>query len=159
MKEAVALLKTQYEYVKQSRHVLLAYCSDISQTDFTRENSSFGRGSIRNLLVHTANTYQFWLGQCGLKRNMVFTTFESVPSIEEAIVLFEDVDRLVHEFLDGTAQTAPTEIDYEIAGKAGKTDALKIFTHVMTHEFHHKGQILSLSRHLGYIPVDTDIMR
>ncbi|MCB0535444.1 MAG: hypothetical protein KDD14_24780 [Saprospiraceae bacterium] len=36
---------------------------------------------------------------------------------------------------------------------------LRLFTHIVTHEFHHKGQILSLSRHLGYTPVDTDIMR
>ncbi|WP_244950894.1 DinB family protein [Pedobacter suwonensis] len=36
---------------------------------------------------------------------------------------------------------------------------LQLFTHVITHEFHHKGQIMSLSRHLGYTPVDADIIR
>jgi uncharacterized damage-inducible protein DinB len=36
---------------------------------------------------------------------------------------------------------------------------LQLYTHVITHEFHHKGQMLSMSRILGYIPVDTDAIR
>jgi uncharacterized damage-inducible protein DinB len=40
-----------------------------------------------------------------------------------------------------------------------RVDGFKLFTHTITHEFHHKGQILTLSRQLGYTPVDTDIMR
>ncbi|MCB0624495.1 MAG: hypothetical protein KDC43_11415, partial [Saprospiraceae bacterium] len=42
---------------------------------------------------------------------------------------------------------------------AGEAEAFRLFTHVVTHEFHHKGQILSLTRHLGFVPVDTDVMR
>ena len=44
-------------------------------------------------------------------------------------------------------------------GKAGEAEAFRLFTHVVTHEFHDKGQILSLTRHLGFVPVDTDVMR
>ena len=40
-----------------------------------------------------------------------------------------------------------------------KANPFKLFTHVITHEFHHQGQILPMSRQLGYIPVDTDVMR
>ncbi|MCB0640529.1 MAG: ATP-binding cassette domain-containing protein, partial [Phaeodactylibacter sp.] len=47
----------------------------------------------------------------------------------------------------------------EFDGKPQETEALKLFTHVITHEFHHKGQVLSFSRHLGYTPVDTDVLR
>ncbi len=36
---------------------------------------------------------------------------------------------------------------------------MHLYTHVITHEFHHKGQILTMSRLLGYIPVDTDVIR
>jgi uncharacterized damage-inducible protein DinB len=48
---------------------------------------------------------------------------------------------------------------YEIDGKKGKSSPLEVFTHVMTHEYHHKGQLLSLSRQLGYTPIDTDVIR
>lgn len=47
----------------------------------------------------------------------------------------------------------------DINNKIVIANPLKIFTHVITHGFHHKGQILSLNRHLKYAPVDTDIIR
>jgi len=34
---------------------------------------------------------------------------------------------------------------------------LQLFTHVLTHEFHHKGQIMTMCRILGYTPVETDV--
>ncbi len=32
---------------------------------------------------------------------------------------------------------------------------LWLLTHTETHEFHHKGQIVSMARHLGYTPPNT----
>ncbi|TKC09723.1 DinB family protein [Pedobacter frigoris] len=40
-----------------------------------------------------------------------------------------------------------------------ETDAYGIFTDVITHEFHHKGQAMTMARLLGHIPPDTDVMR
>jgi len=36
---------------------------------------------------------------------------------------------------------------------------LQVFTHVITHEFHHKERIMPMGRKLGYIPPDADIIR
>ncbi|RSK47607.1 hypothetical protein EI291_14730 [Hymenobacter rigui] len=36
---------------------------------------------------------------------------------------------------------------------------LHVFTHIIRHEFHHKGQMLNMSRQLGCTPVDTDAIR
>jgi len=33
-----------------------------------------------------------------------------------------------------------------------------LFTHTVTHEFHHKGQVVSLGRRLGYPPPETDLV-
>ena len=57
------------------------------------------------------------------------------------------------------AEKLMQDIETSIGGKMLPASPLKLFTHVITHEFHHKGQILSLSRHLGYVPVDTDVIR
>jgi uncharacterized damage-inducible protein DinB len=153
------ILATQYDYVKVSRNVLLEYCSSISNSDLKKENSSFGRGSIRNLLVHIANTYEFWIGKYCLERDVEFAEYASIQNVEELHMLFDKIDALVGDFLSFTKDHDLLEIEYEISGKKGKASYVKLFTHVITHEFHHKGQILSLSRHLGYVPVDTDIMR
>ncbi len=152
--------KDQYGFVRGSRAVLLSYCQTISNSDFVKENSSFGRGgSIRNLLVHIANTYEFWIGKCALQKNLVFTAYGSKPHIDDIIALFGSVDTLMFEFMELLRRPELTEIHYEINGAEHTTAPFQLFSHVITHEFHHKGQILSLSRHWGYTPIDTDIMR
>lgn len=153
------MLALQYDLVKQSREVLLQYCATIAAQDFCVENSAFGRGSIRNLLVHIGNTYEFWLGKQALQKEIIFSTYESVVSVGEARLLFQKIDVLVADFMAQFSQDYLSELEVSINNANTKASPLKLFTHVITHEYHHKGQILSLSRHLGYLPVDTDVMR
>ena len=160
METILQYITEQYEAVRGSRQVLLEYCKTISQPDLVNENSSFGRGgSIRNLLVHIANVYEFWIAKNALNRNILFTEYHSKQNINEIVALFEQVDIFMYEFIESFQSPQTTGIRYEINGNQNSASRLKLFTHAITHEFHHKGQILSLSRHLGYLPVDTDIMR
>lgn len=150
----------QYKAVLESRYILFKYCETVSQADLVTENSSFGRGgSIRNLLVHVANVYEFWIGNNALKKNIAFTDYQSKETIKDIMAVFDLVDIFMNEFIDMFRSNADQEIEYKLNGSLNTTSILKLFTHVITHEFHHKGQILSLSRHLGYVPVDTDIIR
>ncbi|MGS2761034.1 DinB family protein [Sinomicrobium sp. M5D2P9] len=153
------IIQTQYELVKESREVLLEYCTRISQKDFTKENSSFGKGSIRNLLVHTGNTYEFWIGKHALQKVKVPTPYTSVFTVDQLQLFYKDIDMLMEEFLDRHIPDFNRNISICIKGKTRNISPLQLFIHVITHEFHHKGQVLSLSRHLGYVPVDTDIIR
>jgi uncharacterized damage-inducible protein DinB len=149
----------QYEFVKSSRKVLLEYCQTISDTNFLIENSSFGRGSIRNLLVHIGNTYEFWIGKHALNIDIKFTEYGLVNNALEAKAFFLIIDPLIEQFINVYSNMPLRDMDLNINDKIVIASPLKLFTHVITHEFHHKGQILSLSRHLGYVPVDTDIIR
>lgn len=152
--------KAQYELVKGSRAVLLSYCRTVYPKDLVNENNFFGRGgSIRNLLVHIANVYESWIGQQALKKDLSFTAYGSKETIHDLCTLFDTIDGLMDEFIRNMDSPEVQEITYELNNETHKTSAFHIFTHIITHEFHHKGQILSLSRHLGYTPVDTDIIR
>lgn len=148
----------QYELVKSSRNVLFDFCKTISSDDFINQNTSFGRGgSMRNLLVHIANTYQYWIGNLVLKNDILYSEYEEYKNISDVIELFKQVDEFMAEFIRN--MDLYKDIDYQIQNIKSSAKPFKIFTHVITHEYHHKGQILSISRHLNYIPVDTDIMR
>jgi uncharacterized damage-inducible protein DinB len=150
----------QYRFIRDTREILLNYCKTISNRNFLKENSSFGRGgSIRNLLVHIANTYEFWIGKYALTKDVVFTEYGSKHNIDDIIDLFGSIDILMFEFIELLRKPEFKAINYEINGVKNTAKPFQLFSHVITHEFHHKGQILSLSRHLGYTPVDTDIMR
>jgi uncharacterized damage-inducible protein DinB len=140
--------REQYELIKASRHILLEYCSTIAPQHLLHSNASFGRGgSIRNLLVHIANVYESWIGQQALK------------SIADIRSLFDAIDTMIEEFIKKMDSRDMQKITFEFNNEQRLSSAFQIFTHVITHEFHHKGQILSMSRQLGYTPVDTDIIR
>lgn len=150
--------RQQYAFVKDSRKVLFAYCKTIDRQHFLDQNTSFGRGgSMRNLLVHSATTYQYWIANSSLKKGIPYAEYHSYATIEDVIGLFATIDADMEEFIAGL--DPEKEIAYEMEGEIRHAKAFQVFSHVITHEFHHKGQVLSLSRHLGYVPVDTDIMR
>src|SRR4051794_33133841 len=93
-------LHLQYDFVKSSRQALLEYCGRISEIDFITENSSFGRGSIRNLLVHIGNTYEFWIGRHALNSKMDFTEYKTVNDAVQTKDFFLTIDSLVTRFID-----------------------------------------------------------
>jgi len=153
------MLKQQYEYVLSSRNSLLTYISTISEQDFLTDNSSFGRGSIRNLLVHICQTYCAWIGERALGIKQDFLPFENYQTLSDCLSYFAQVDEYIGLFTEKFKGNEQQQIELERNGESLIVNPLKLFTHVITHEFHHKGQIMSLSRHLGYTPVDADIIR
>ncbi|HLT33808.1 MAG TPA: DinB family protein [Aquaticitalea sp.] len=154
-----SFLSTQYDLITESRAVLLEYCGQLSTQELNTQNSSFGRGSVSNLLVHIGNTYLFWIGEVCMKKEMAYLDYGTIISIQEIHHHFSKADMLMTSFLKDDHRDMLSTSDYSINGVKGTAPNFKIITHVLTHEFHHKGQILSLTRHLGYVPVDTDIMR
>lgn len=79
-------------------------------------------------------------------------------SVDEVKRLFISIDQAVFDFVTKFEISALTPIELEIKGRKRPFSPFELFTHLITHEFHHKGQVLSLSRHWGYLPVDTDII-
>lgn len=153
------MLKQQYDFVLSSRNTLLTYIGTISEQDFITDNSSFGRGSIRNLLVHICQTYCAWIGERALGIEQDFLPFESYQTLSDCKTYFKQADAYISLFIEKFSGVEQQEMELERNGEIIQVNALKLFTHVITHEFHHKGQIMSLSRHLGYTPVDADIIR
>lgn len=153
------MLKQQYDFVLSSRNTLLNYIGCISENDFLTDNSSFGRGSIRNLLVHICQTYCAWIGERALGIEQEFLPFERYQTLKNCQAYFNQVDKYIGLFTEKFKENELQEMELDRNGAVLIVNPLQLFTHVITHEFHHKGQIMSLSRHLGYTPIDADIIR
>jgi uncharacterized damage-inducible protein DinB len=154
------LLTRQYEIIKGARHALFSYCETMDG-DFFKKVDIFNNNCISDLLVHNANTYISWLDNFGLDGSRSFHSNSDISSLNEIILIFEQVDLIVNDFLKKYSNDYQQPETKHIARK-GITltlTPLQLFTHVTTHEFHHKGQMLSMSRLLGYIPADTDAIR
>ena len=156
-----SLLLGQYALVKDARGALLDYCATLNPNDFTAPVPAFNNSSLRDLLVHVANVYQHWLGVVGQSQPRSYFDPATTPDVEAVRQQFQEVDELVISYcvyVDNQWQTAKS---YTVPTRPGPLTLtpLALFTHVVTHEFHHKGQLLSMSRQLGYTPVDTDVIR
>lgn len=160
MNNPTEYIAQQYQLVLGSRNVVMEYCYKLDDKLFVKL-SSFNDKSISDLLVHITHVYTFWLGRFTLKREVVFAEPEKITSLNMLQHLYENINSLIAEFLKHAEQTSWKVI----SGEAGTPpqritrSPLEIFTHVITHEFHHKGQILIMGRQLGLVPPDTDIIR
>jgi uncharacterized damage-inducible protein DinB len=152
------LFTHQYELVQSSRNVVLDFCESFREGDYTR-GLTFDDKSICNLHVHTANTYQGWIMTIARKLQVERYKDSDYQSIHAVKELFQQVDDMVFTFIQDSSDTWLETLEAEIRGKKYNLTRAQIFTHVMTHEFHHKGQILMLARQMGYSPPDTDIIR
>ena len=84
--------------------------------------------------------------------------FNNVDSVK---MLYREADGLVAGFLDFFGDDTNRPITNKVRSGAivVNTTPLELFTHMLTHEFHHKGQIMSMCRLLGHTPPDTDVIR
>jgi uncharacterized damage-inducible protein DinB len=153
------MLHEQYNLVKSSRSVVLEYVSAMSGPDFISSSATFGRGSVRNLLVHICDTYQHWIANNALGLGLAFKPYDQYNNPEACAAYFETVDVFMETFIARFADDYLNTIPVLRNNKIRHISPLQLFSHVITHEFHHKGQLMSLSRELGYLPVDADIIR
>ena len=155
------ILVHQYDLIRERRETLFRYCKNISPKHFTEDLDLFGGRSVQYLFVHIANTYTFWLGHFTSITKEQFAKPENHTTLDEIKVLFNSVDATTRKFLAQFDPLLEEPITNKIPGRDVEVaiTPLQLFTHVITHEYHHKGQILSMSRQLGYTPIDTDIIR
>lgn len=153
------ILQEQYNFVTSSRSLVLEYVATMSGTDFISSTPTFGRGSVRNLLVHICDTYQFWIAKNALGLNPEFKPYDRYNDPAACAAYFKTVDVSMALFMTRFADDYLCTIPVLQDDTARNISPLQLFSHVLTHEFHHKGQLMSLSRELGYTPVDADIIR
>lgn len=152
------LFTHQYELVQSSRKVVLDFCESFREEDYT-QGLTFDSKSICNLHVHTANTYQGWIMTIARKLQAERYQDSDYQSVQSVKKLFQQIDDMVLNFIQDSSGIWLKGIEADIKDKKYSLKHAQIFTHVITHEFHHKGQTLMLARQMGYAPPDTDIIR
>lgn len=153
----MTLFEFQYREVMGSRQVVLNFCDSFREGDYTKKITFDGK-SIAQLQVHIANTYEGWLSIFQQKQPQYFSeaTYKKVDTMRD---VFKRVDESVFDFLERWDARWNDPVNVEVKKQIQSLTAANVFTHVITHEFHHKGQVLMLARTLGYTPPDTDIIR
>jgi uncharacterized damage-inducible protein DinB len=138
----------------------LDHISTIPTNDYAREVSGFGFRTLREQTIHIFNCEGFWVHTLqGLR--YANRTFEDCPAVADVRLLQKEVKQSTHAYLSTLTNqqlNADAELHFPDGDVAVRTPAL-VLHHVLTHAFHHKGQIVAMCRALGHPAPDTDLNR
>jgi uncharacterized damage-inducible protein DinB len=126
--------------------------------DYTKELSGFGFPTLRQQVLHIFNCEGVWI------HRLQFLPYKErgpaeFPDVAAARLLQQEVSLQTLAYLSSmTDQKLNTELELRFpdGDTAVRTPAL-IFHHILTHAFHHKGQIVVMCRQLGHPARDTDL--
>lgn len=151
----MSVFKQQYELIKANREVVFEFMEGISLEKLHEAVPGFGINNMIEAHIHAADSYRYWFGDFVFQMNpadMEVSEDEiKHADVKKAREIFAAADELVERFLNeyGSRLDDPIERKVEWSDKPVSFTPLFILTHVETHEFHHRGQMVSMARHLG----------
>jgi uncharacterized damage-inducible protein DinB len=151
-------IRKVHGWTHASLNLLLDHLSSIPETDYTKLLPAVGLPTLREQVIHIFNCEGFWIhtlqGLPHVDRNAA-----ECPAIADARLLEQEVSRRTHAYLSELTDqqlNSGTELHFSDGDSAVRTPAL-ILHHVLTHAFHHKGQIVAMCRALGHPAPGTDL--
>ena len=141
-----------------SLNLVLDHLSTMPTNDYVREVSGFGFRTLRAQTIHIFNCEGFWVHTLqGLR--YADRTLEDCPILADVRLLQNEVSQSTHAYLSALTNqqlNADAELHFPDGDVSVRTPAL-VLHHVLTHAFHHKGQIVAMCRALGHPAPDTDL--
>ncbi len=155
-------LNLSYNWTRRTREVLLEFTDSLAVDVYTLERPDFAYGSIRNIHAHIAFCYLYWVGVAGLGYDAAKLRIpdDQIPDVAAMRQRFKFVDSVMDEALEKFNNPDEMFVHTHRTGDLKLTQRW-LFAHPITHEFHHKGQLLALARVLGHpLPgnIDTDLI-
>ena len=150
-----------YELIERNaRPRMLENLERLSAEDFVRELPAIGWGSIRNSLAHLPSSEHFWISRI-LQRDAEasFGRYEDYATVADVRAKWEEVASETKRFLRGLSPEQLTEVKtYQFTDGTMDLRIDCVVHHILTHEFHHKGQLMMALRTLGHEPQETDLL-
>ena len=147
-----------HSWTHASLDILLDHLSTINTGDYVKEMPSFGFSTLQKQVIHIFNCEGFWIHTLqGLR--YVDRGSAECPDVAGARLLQQQVSRRTQAYLSSLTNqelNSDTELHFPDGDYAVRTPAL-VLHHVLTHAFHHKGQIVAMCRELGRPAPDTDL--
>ncbi|HEY1810150.1 MAG TPA: DinB family protein [Acidobacteriaceae bacterium] len=134
------------------------HIATIPIADYTRDVPGFGSPNLRAQVIHCINCEAFWIH---VLQGQPYTDEDPsrFPTVADAGAFESRVSAQTLDYLsrltDPQLNTNAT-LHFPDGDTAVRTPAL-ILHHMLTHAFHHKGQIAAMCRLLGHPAPDTDL--
>lgn len=152
-------IRALHDYNKWANERIFDAVSNLTPEQYTRDMQSSHR-SVRDTFVHVISVewiYQQRVNGDSPKSLWSSLDFPTVPKLREEWVKL--VGRQM-AFTDNlTEEQLKTPITYiNLAGEPNTYSLWQILQHVVNHSSYHRGQITTMLRQLGAVPVSTDFL-
>ena len=151
-------IRTFHGWTHASLDLVLDHLATMPTNDYVKEVSGFGFPTLRDQAIHLCNCEGFWVHTLqGLR--YVNRTVEDCPALADVRLLQKEVSRSTHAYLSTLTNqqlNTNTELHFSDGDVFSRTPAF-ILHHVLTHAFHHKGQIVAMCRLFGHPAPFTDL--
>ncbi len=139
------------------RKGLMESVGELSDNEL-HEIQDVGWDSIHGILVHLINTEQYWIRLLQDEKPEPYDE-NDLNSIEEIKEAWMNTEKAARKFLEDQ-----TDVTLQYVKSVQWGDRLVSFTvakaliHMATHETHHRGLIVGLSRKMGYEPPQVNML-
>jgi len=153
-------IRELHGWTHESLDILLRHIASVPGERLREVVSGFGIATVWKQLVHIVEGEEVWV--CDLQGKARLGWGEKDCASMEALLAEKERVRLATRvYLDGLNDA---ELNRPLARRPREwVGELKspafILLHVVTHAFHHKGQVVAMLRPLGYPAPDTDLQR
>lgn len=151
-------LETFHGWTHASLDALLEHLDTLPNELLDKELDGFGYRSICAQILHLLGCEAFWLdrlqGSSSQKLHEVDSDVAAFKRFKQKVMA--DTRRYLE---DSSEEKLNREIELRLPdGYILHTTPAKVIHHVLTHAYHHKGQVVAMSRLLGYPAPFTDLL-
>jgi uncharacterized damage-inducible protein DinB len=154
-----------HEWSSATLDLLLAHCASLPLETRHTKVPGFGWPTIHGQLMHIAETEAWWVAMAqhlpfeDWPKDSDWWDFAECERSEDLANRYAEVREATRAFITSlTPEQLQQPRLLQLGGDHGThiSPALML-SHIITHSFHHKGQIVAMSRTLGYPPPETDM--
>lgn len=151
-------IRKLHGWTHASLNLVLGHLSTMPSDDYGKPLPNFGFRTLREQVIHIFNCEGFWIHTL---QGLPYADRDpsEFPAVADARSLEEHVSRGTDAYLSSLGDeqlNEVAELRFSEDDVAFRTPAL-VLHHVLTHAFHHKGQIVAMCRALGHPAPDTDL--
>ena len=146
----------QHRRAHQSYSRLLDHVATLPVEALMEPLEGFGLPLLRNQLLHIADSEAFWISMLEgqVFEGWDYVAFSDVAAMRKAFAIVAQATRAYMSSLTDADLNAQKVLAFD-DGSLTTTPAL-VLSHIITHGFHHKGQVVAMCRRLGHPAPCTD---
>ncbi|HTW49000.1 MAG TPA: DinB family protein [Acidobacteriaceae bacterium] len=147
-----------HAWTHASLKLLFDHLATLPASDYAKELPGFGYPSIHAQVIHLLGCESRWVRRLQIRPIGAWDPAQW-PSLADARSLQREVATQTLNYLSALTDhqlNTSTTLHFADGSSAVRTPAL-VLHHMLTHAFHHKGQIVAMCRILGHPAPDTDL--